>query len=174
MDRIVYILESCLSSEDLKIRHGANFQIATLHTVLQNFDRAQAALDQIATPSVSPKVLQIMIYAGRGELAKAELEEAITLFERYPLGTVELSDIPLFKDVEHPIQNVKARLPIEAYRMIAEQIFASPEVAEDAEFGALKARLERAMGGHDFMCRIMYILHYGAIDKYSSLLYNVC
>jgi len=70
-NKLIGIFEQCTKSDELKIKQGAYFQIANLHIMLQDFDRAQNVLSKIPTQFANPKFLLSMVYIGKNNLEEA-------------------------------------------------------------------------------------------------------
>ena len=81
VEKIIRVLETCRDSEVLKIKQGAYFQIANLHIALGQFEKAEAALDQIPAPTASQKLLRSMIQIRKGDLAAADKATQETIFD---------------------------------------------------------------------------------------------
>jgi len=69
--KIIDIFEQCSKSDELKIKQGSFFQMANLYIMLQDFDKAQAILNQIPAQLVNPQLLLSMIYIQKKDYERA-------------------------------------------------------------------------------------------------------
>ncbi|MEW5953338.1 MAG: hypothetical protein AB1815_06255 [Bacillota bacterium] len=53
-NRLIGVFEQCTKADELKVKQGSYFQMANLYIMLQDFDKAQAMLNQIPMQTVIP------------------------------------------------------------------------------------------------------------------------
>lgn len=70
-NKLIGVFEQCTKGDELKVTQGSYFQMANLYIMLQDFDKAQAMLNQIPTQTVSPRILLSTIYLRKGDFEQA-------------------------------------------------------------------------------------------------------
>lgn len=70
-NRLIGVFEQCTKADELKVKQGSYFQMANLYIMLQDFDKAQAMLNQIPVQTVNPRLLLSMIYLRKGDFEQA-------------------------------------------------------------------------------------------------------
>lgn len=69
--KIIEVFEQCAKCDVLKIKQGSYLQMANLFMGLQDFDKAQSALNQIPVQLVNPQILLSMIYVQKKDYKRA-------------------------------------------------------------------------------------------------------
>jgi transcriptional regulator with XRE-family HTH domain len=69
--KILGVFEQCKNSDDIAVKQGAYFQMINMYIAIDEFDKAQATLDEIPPQPADPKLLQSTLYIRRGAHDKA-------------------------------------------------------------------------------------------------------
>ena len=156
-NKIIRVFEQCINSDDLKIKQGAYFQIANLHVVLGNFDKAQAALDQVPMQLTNPKVLQTMIYIRKGDFEQADrnIQENILKSVNEVLGELankisihqipEHDDLNVILDLSYKQQQIISIFGLEPIYGVGDSLMMAFHLAQAKEYEKAKIELEKVI-----------------------------
>jgi len=154
--QIAQVFEQCTKSDELHIKQGAYFQMANMYIVLEEFDKAQAILDQIPAQEADPKFLQSTLYLRKGEhkqavkLLKENLLRSMgemianlgTLIAAYrDMGGI---DTDVILDVHEKRQAIAALFGMEVYS-VGMGLEIAHLLAERKEHGRFKLELEEVI-----------------------------
>ena len=157
VNKIIRVFEQCISSDVLKIKQGAYFQIANLYVILEDFDKAQEALDQLPMQLANPKVLQTMIYIRKGDFKQADksIQENILKAVNEILGELgnkisihqmpEHYDINVILDLSYKVQQIISTFGLEPIYSVSDSLMMAFHLAHAKEYEKVKIELEKVI-----------------------------
>jgi tetratricopeptide (TPR) repeat protein len=152
--KILDVFEECTNSDDMAIKQGAYFQMVTMYSTLDEFDKAQEILDKIPPQVADPQLLQSALHLRRGKQEQAikTMKESLLQSVGYMLANLGMM-ISAYQEASS--ENTEAILDLHVKRQAINSLFGmefynrgsgleiAHILAQRKEYEKLKAELEK-------------------------------